>query len=201
VHERVIAPGGARVFVFALAAAALAFALVGASTGRANEAVWRSVHEGGHVILIRHAIAPGTGDPAGFVVETCATQRNLSADGRAQARRLGEILAAQHIRVDRILSSRWCRALETARLMDLGPVEPFAPLDSFFAAPAEGPGRTAAVKTFLQEVGDQTVVMVTHQVNITALTGIYPRSGEMIIARPGPDRSDELVVVARMNAE
>ena len=193
---------GYRVFSPALAAATLALGLfVGASNGQANEAVWQTLHEGGHVILIRHAIAPGTGDPAGFGLENCATQRNLSAEGRAQARRLGERLAAHEIRIDRILSSRWCRALETARLMDLGPVEPFAPLDSFFANPTEGPAKTAAVKTFLQELGDHTIIMVTHQVNITALTGIYPQSGEMIIAKPSRDQSDELVVVDRMKPD
>lgn len=187
-----------RVFLLAVAAPALASGLFGARNGRADEPVWRTLRAGGHVILIRHAIAPGTGDPAGFVLEDCATQRNLSPEGRAQARRLGATLAARQIRIDRILSSRWCRALQTARLMDLGPVEPFAPLDSFFGNPAQAPAQTAAVKTFLQGLGNQTIVMVTHQVNITALTGIYPQSGEMIIAKPGQEQADALVVVERL---
>jgi phosphohistidine phosphatase SixA len=190
-----------RQVLLAFMAAAFAIGIYGASDGQANEAVWRNLREGGHLILIRHALAPGTGDPAGFVLENCATQRNLSAEGRAQARRLGEMLAANQVPIDRILSSRWCRALETARLMDLGPVEPFAPLDSFFANPGQGPGKTAAVRMFAQGLGDRTIIMVTHQVNITALTGIYPRSGEMIIARPGGDRSDELVVVDRIQPD
>lgn len=178
-----------------IAAVALASWLSLPAAAHADEAIWRRVQEGGHVILIRHALAPGTGDPAGFVLEDCATQRNLSAEGRAQARRIGSTLAARKIPIDRVLSSRWCRALETARLIDQGPVEPFPPLDSFFRNSAQGPAQTAAVKTLLEELGDRTIVMVTHQVNITALTGIFPRSGEMIIAKPGEHRSDALLPV------
>jgi phosphohistidine phosphatase SixA len=181
-----------------IAAVALASWLVEPADARADEIVWRSLREGGHVILIRHAIAPGIGDPVGFVLEDCATQRNLSAAGRAQARRIGATLAARKVQIDRVLSSRWCRALETARLLEQGPIEPFPPLDSFFATPALGPDQTAAVKTLLHGAGDQTLVMVTHQVNITALTGIFPRSGEMIIAKPGADASDALLVVGRV---
>jgi phosphohistidine phosphatase SixA len=181
-----------------IAAVALASWLVEPVNARADEMVWRSLREGGHVILVRHAIAPGIGDPVGFVLEDCATQRNLSAAGRAQARRIGAMLAARKIRIDRVLSSRWCRALETARLLEQGPIEPFPPLDSFFATPALGPAQTAAVKTLLHGAGDQTLVMVTHQVNITALTGILPRSGEMIVAKPGADASDALLVVGRI---
>ena len=181
-----------------IAAVALASWLVGPAGARADEVVWRSLGEGGYVILIRHATAPGTGDPVGFVLEDCATQRNLSAEGRAQARRIGATLAARKVQIDRVLSSRWCRALETARLLEQGPTEPFPPLDSFFATPALGPGQTAAVKAFLHAADDQTLVMVTHQVNITALTGIFPRAGEMIIAKPGADASDALLVVGRI---
>jgi phosphohistidine phosphatase SixA len=181
-----------------VAAIALTIVLFGPSGARADEAIWRSLQEGGHAILIRHALAPGTGDPAGFSLEACATQRNLSAEGRAQARRIGATLKARKVPINRILSSRWCRALETAHLMDLGPVEPFPLLDSFFSTPALGPEQTAAMKAFLQGLGEQTIVIVSHQVNITALTGIFPRSGEMIVAKPGADASDSLVVVGRI---
>lgn len=184
-----------------LAAFALATWLSLPAAVRADEDLWRRLQEGGHVILIRHALAPGTGDPAGFVLEDCATQRNLSAEGRAQARRIGAMLAARKIPIDRVLSSHWCRALETARLLDQGPVEPFPPLDSFFRNTARAPAQTAAVKALLETLGNQTIVMVTHQVNITALTGIFPRSGEMIIARPGADASDALAVVGRIAIE
>lgn len=181
-----------------IAAVALASWLSLPAAAHADEAIWRRVQEGGHVILIRHALAPGTGDPAGFVLEDCATQRNLSAEGRAQARRIGSTLAARKIPIDRVLSSRWCRALETARLIDRGPVEPFPPLDSFFRNSVQGPVQTAAVKTLLEDLGDRTIVMVTHQVNITALTGIFPRSGEMIIAKPNSNASGALAVLGRI---
>jgi phosphohistidine phosphatase SixA len=175
-----------------LLAALLAFPLA----GHAEEAVFDDLRRGGHVLLMRHALAPGTGDPAEFVLADCATQRNLSDAGRAQARRAGERLRAAGVRVDRVLSSRWCRALETARLLDVGPVEPFPPIDSFFEDRSEGPQRTAAVRAFLRGLGDRTVLMVTHQVNITALTGIFPRSGEIIVAKP--DGTGDLVVVGRL---
>jgi phosphohistidine phosphatase SixA len=172
--------------------------LVSATTGRADDAVWASVRQGGHVLLMRHALAPGTGDPAGFVLADCATQRNLSPEGRAQARRVGERLRAEGVRVDRVLSSRWCRALETARLMAVGPVEPFPPIDSFFEDRTDGPRQTAAVKAYLGDLGDRTIVLVTHQVNITALTGIFPQSGEIIVAKPAGSASGDLVVVGRL---
>jgi phosphohistidine phosphatase SixA len=158
-----------------IGAVLLASWLAGPADARADEAVWRSLRDGGHVILIRHAIAPGTGDPAGFVLKDCATQRNLSAEGRAQARRIGVMLAARKVPIDRVLSSRWCRALETARLMDLRPVEPFAALDSFFDDPTQGPDKTAAVKSFLQALGDQTIVMVTHRKRPLSTAFSWPR--------------------------
>lgn len=94
---------------------------------------WSLLQQGdrGYVVMMRHALAPGTGDPPNFRLEDCSTQRNLSAQGRAQARRIGEAFRRRGIKVARVLSSQWCRCLETARLMNLGAVEPFAPLNSF----------------------------------------------------------------------
>ncbi|HIK16487.1 MAG TPA: histidine phosphatase family protein [Leptolyngbyaceae cyanobacterium M33_DOE_097] len=79
----------------------------------------------GYVAVMRHAIAPGTGDPGNFRLGDCQTQRNLSETGRQQARRLGQLLRDRQVPVTRVLSSQWCRCLETARLLDLGQVEPF----------------------------------------------------------------------------
>lgn len=178
---------------FALALAAM---LGLAGPARASEAAWQALRSGGHALLLRHALAPGTGDPANFVLTDCATQRNLSASGRDQARRLGAAIRAGGVRVDRVLSSRWCRALETARLMEVGTVEPFPPIDSFFQDRGEGPAQTEALEAFLAELGGDTVVMVTHQVNITALTGIVPRSGEGVVVRPS---ADGVTVVGRLS--
>lgn len=171
---------------------------VGTRDLRADEAAFNALRAGGHAILMRHADAPGGGDPPGFVLGDCATQRNLSDAGRTQAKRAGEILKAAGVRFDRLLSSRWCRTLETARLLGVGAVEPYAPLDSFFSDAAAGPGRTSAVAGQLQEIGARTYMMVTHQVNITALTGIFPASGEMIVVKPDAANPGRPTVVGRI---
>lgn len=154
----------------------------------AEEALWTALRAGDAVALIRHALAPGTGDPAGFKLEDCATQRNLSEEGRRQARRIGAAFRENGITSARVRSSRWCRCLETARLLDLGPVEPFPPLDSFFNQPGRGPAQTAALREFLARPHEGPPrVLVTHQVNITGLTGVVPRSGEMVVVQPAAD--------------
>lgn len=171
-------------FALLLAAPALA----------ADEAkAWQVLRQGGGVAVIRHALAPGVGDPAGFKLEDCATQRNLSDQGRAQAKALGDRLRAEGVTVAAVLSSRWCRCLETARLA-FGTVTPFPPLDSFFEDRGEEPARSAAVRDHLGAWdGRGTLVMVTHQVNVTALTGVVPSSGEIVVLGPNPDRSFSLV--------
>jgi phosphohistidine phosphatase SixA len=178
--------------------AALTLFFAGTRDLHADEAALNALRAGGHAILMRHADAPGGGDPPGFVLGDCTTQRNLSDDGRAQAQRAGEMLKTAGVRVDRLLSSRWCRTLETARLLGVGVVEPFAPLDSYFSDTAAGPGRTAAVAGHLQEIGTRTYVLVTHQVNITALTGIFPALGEMIVVKPDAGNPGRPTVVGRI---
>lgn len=150
------------------------------------EALWTALRSGGHVVLMRHAEAPGIGDPAGFRLEDCRTQRNLSAAGREQARRLGQRFRDQGVKIARVLSSRWCRCLETARWLGLGPVEPYPPLDSFFQQSERGPQQTAELRRLVSEArSGPALLLVTHQVNITALTGVVPQSGEMVVIRPG----------------
>ncbi len=161
--------------------------LVVPGAGRADEAAWAALARPGAVVLIRHARAPGTGDPAGFRLGECATQRNLSAEGRAQARRLGEALRTRGVRIERVLTSQWCRALDTAKLA-FGSAEPFPPLNSFFADRAGEAEQVAAARGAIAGWrGEGALVMVTHQVNITALTGVFPREGELVIVRAGPE--------------
>jgi phosphohistidine phosphatase SixA len=136
---------------------------------------------------MRHSLAPGTGDPANFTLGDCATQRNLDERGREQARRIGDAFRANGIAVDRVLSSEWCRARETAELLDLGPVEPLPALNSFFADRTTREAQTAALRTFLADAADARLVLVTHQVNVTALTGRPTRAGEMIVLTVAPD--------------
>jgi phosphohistidine phosphatase SixA len=169
---------------------ALALALVWAGPAWADDALWAALADGGHVALMRHARAPGTGDPPGFRLEDCSSQRNLDQAGRDQARRTGEVFRERGVTVGRVLSSQWCRCLETARLLALGEVEPMAALNSFFGERARAPAQTAAVRAFLADANaaGPSQVLVTHQVNITALTGIFPASGEIVVLRlGGPD--------------
>ena len=149
----------------------------------ADPAAWAALRAGGHAALVRHANAPGTGDPPGFRVDDCATQRNLDDRGRAEAAEMGAAFRREGVAIAELRSSRWCRARDTARLMGLGDVTDEPALDSFFASRDEEPGRTAALRRYLSGLGGRTVVLVTHQVNITALTGLFPRSGEVIVVR------------------
>lgn len=137
---------------------------------------------GTHVIL-RHARAPGTGDPPSFRLRDCTTQRNLDNRGRAQAVRLGAALHATGAAFDGVLSSQWCRCLETADLLGLGPVTEEPVLNSFFAGRGDGAAQTRDLRALLRNAGGQRLVLVTHQVNITALTGSGVSSGEAFVIR------------------
>ena len=160
----------------------------------ASEAAWQARREGGTVALLRHARAPGTGDPPGFRLEDCSTQRNLSAEGREQARAIGDGFRARRIPVVRALSSRWCRSLDTARLAFGDRTEPFPPLDSFFSERDQRDAQTAAVRRLVEGWRSEGVLaLVTHQVNITALTGIFPAEGEVLVLRPKAGAGFEIV--------
>ena len=151
-----------------------------------DNAAWAALASGGHVALMRHALAPGTGDPAGFSRDDCATQRNLSANGRAQARVIGEQFRERDITVSEVRSSRWCRCLDTAELLGLGEVIPTPALDSFFRDRGAAEQQTRELGELIEAWnGEGALVLVTHQVNITALTGVYPRSGEILVLAPG----------------
>jgi phosphohistidine phosphatase SixA len=156
---------------------------------RADDAIWRALREGGYALVMRHATAPGSGDPVNFQLDNCATQRNLSAEGRAQAAKLGETLRAQRIPVGRALSSRWCRALETARLA-FGDVQPEPMLDQFYQ-PSERDERTAAVRAIIASwpQNGSNLVLVTHQPNVTALTNLSVEEGEIVVMGLAPDQT------------
>ncbi len=154
---------------------------------------------GGVVILIRHAqTEPGFGDPPGFRIDDCSTQRNLSAEGRAQAQRIGEWLKRTGTRVDEVLSSRWCRCRDTARLaFPQLQAQPFAPLDSFFDDRSRESLQSEAVRRQLRDLKPpRNVALVTHMVNIAALTGQVAQAGEAIIARP--TTQGDLRVIGRL---
>ncbi len=128
---------------------------------------------------------PGVGDPPDFRLGDCATQRLLSDAGRDQAKAIGAALRERGVKADRVLSSAWCRCVDTAELMDLGPVEVFEPLNSFFGTGDAAARQTEAVRKLIGDwKGPGTLVLVTHQVNVTALTDVFPASGEMVVLRP-----------------
>lgn len=170
-------------------ALALIFSAVFAFPAAATEVAWAKLLEGGHTILMRHAIAPGIGDPANFKLDDCTTQRNLSDDGRQQAQRIGARLAARAIKVDVVSSSEWCRAKETAKLaFPRATIIEQPALNSFFADPSSKDEQTAAVMKLIEAfVGSGNQIMITHQVNILALTGVSPREGEAIIVDAEPN--------------
>lgn len=160
----------------------------------ADETLWQAVRSGEAFAIMRHAIAPGYSDPAAFDEADCATQRNLSDEGRAQARRIGDRFRENGIADAQVMTSVWCRCRDTATLLDLGPVEELRALNSFFEAREQGPAQTAALKRWLQDYdGGKPLVLVTHQVNITGLLGVGTQSGETVIARFDPDGTFEVM--------
>jgi phosphohistidine phosphatase SixA len=146
-------------------------------------AAWAALRSGS-IVLLRHANAPGVGDPPGFQLDDCSTQRNLDDVGRAQARALGARFRSRGITVGEVRTSQWCRTRETAQL-----AFPGRPLDeplfnSFFAQSEREPAQTAGARQLLLNwKGPGVLVVVTHQVNITAITGITPASGEGVVLK------------------
>ncbi len=151
-----------------------------ASSSLAAEAIdLAELAKPGRLLMLRHANAPGTGDPEDFRLGDCSSQRNLDQAGREQARSLGRRLAKAGIRQARVYSSQWCRCLETAQLLGLGPVVPQPALNSFFGRDHQREPTLAALRKFLAELPTSggPVVLVTHQVTVTAFTGNFVDSG------------------------
>jgi phosphohistidine phosphatase SixA len=148
-----------------------------------DKAAWAALTSGS-IVLFRHANAPGVGDPPGFQLDDCSTQRNLDEAGRAQARALGESFRSRGVAVGEVRTSQWCRTRETAQLAFPGrPVDELL-FNSFFAQSEREPAQTAgARKLLLNWRGPGVLVVVTHQVNITAITGITPASGEGVVLK------------------
>lgn len=174
----------------ATAIALTIFALVGtspqlsAADAQTPQGLIAEVAEGTAFVMMRHALAPGTGDPDNFNVNDCSTQRNLSERGRQQSVRIGERLRELGLKSAYVVSSAWCRCKETAELLNLGPVSILPPLNSFFEARERRNEQTRALIDWLEtEAPEGTLVMVTHQVNVTALTGEFTTSGEIVVAR------------------
>lgn len=172
-------------------------AAVPAQTGDDPWTIWKQ--PGVHAIM-RHATAPGFGDPDGFTLGQCQTQRDLNETGRKEARALGQSIRNKGIELTAVYSSQWCRCLHTAEELDVGKVQELPALNSFFQGRGSSAEQTAALKKHLRTLKpNDKVLYVSHQVNTTALTGVYPNSGEVVLFRFLPN--GEITVLGRVQAD
>lgn len=162
-------------------------------------ASWDELRRDGRVALVRHADAPGAGDPPGWKIGDCKTQRNLSERGRAQARALGEQFRAHRVPVGKVVSSQWCRTIETARLMNLGDVEESAAFNNAYVLWEKRAQLAADARSYLASWrGPGVLVVVTHGDNIQLLTGITPAQGEIVVVQAAAELPDRLPVITRI---
>ena len=157
------------------------------STPTTQQDIWTQLRQGkGYVILLRHAqTVPGTGDPPGFLLNDCSTQRNLSQSGREQAAQIGRAFRERKIPITQVLSSQYCRCLDTAKLLDLGTVQPAPMLNSIFEDRSTAAQQTQQVRQQILNHRNTlgVVIMVSHYANINELSGIRPRSGGAVVIR------------------
>jgi len=170
------------------------------SAVQADEQLWERLRAGGLVLLMRHAeTTPGTGDPPGFRLEDCATQRNLSPAGREQARAVGAALARRGVKIETVLSSAWCRARETATLA-FGRAEIWHELNSMHHDRSRREAQNEAVRRRIAAFrGPGNLVLVGHGANILSLTGIHPGMGGMVVVAPGGPEG--FTIVGRLEPE
>jgi len=152
---------------------------------QADEKLWALLRQGGQVVLIRHALTdPGVGDPPGFKLDDCKTQRNLSAAGRSEAQRLGGAFQSRAIPVARVLTSPWCRCVDTAKIA-FGGAQVERALDNLFG---RGDSRERQLAAFRQLVAAApkagNLVLITHGSTISAFTGVSPGTAELVIVTP-----------------
>ena len=183
------APRPARAVGISWRSLALVVLLVATGSARADEAAaWAALRQGGVVALMRHGDAPGVGDPEGWRLDDCTTQRNLSERGRDEARSVGARLRAERIAIARVLSSPWCRCVDTATLVGVGPVqvEP-AFANAFVLADRREALREGGRAVIGRWRGPGVLLVVTHGENIRALTGRSPATAEIVVVAPGAD--------------
>ena len=151
---------------------------------QASEENWKYAQEGGKIILIRHALAPGGGDPAGFKIDDCKTQRNLNQTGINQSKNIGELFKKNKVPIDKVLSSEWCRCKDTAKYA-FEKYKEFSALNSTFRSPDQKKAKKQIeeLKNFVENWSGNggNLILVTHYIIITAVTDAVPRSGEIVI--------------------
>jgi phosphohistidine phosphatase SixA len=170
---------------YRLPLALIALLLLSAPGARADDsALWALLKTPGHVVLLRHSNAPGaTPEPYGIDLKNCSIQRSLDDAGRAQARRVGEEFRKHGIARVRLVSSQFCRALETAKLTNLGPTAELPALNQVFLADLSGMHETGEkTRHFMKTIpAKQLTMLVTHVTNIQSIAGVNLSSGEMAI--------------------
>ena len=161
-------------------------ALLAATPALADEKLWSLLKGGGQVVLIRHTVTtPGAGDPPGMRLDDCSTQRNLTDAGRAHARRIGAAFRSRGIPVERVLSSPWCRCLETAELA-FGKAEVSDALSNLFGRSENRERQVNEMRALTAgKTNGENLVLVTHGSTIHALTGVSPGTGEMVLLSRG----------------
>jgi broad specificity phosphatase PhoE len=161
-------------------------ALALSSLAVADEALWSLLKGGGQVVMLRHAqTTPGVGDPEGMRLDDCGTQRNLSDEGRAHARRLGQAFRTHEVTVGLLLSSPWCRCVDTAQLA-FGQAPEIAPaLGNLFGRSERAAAQLAELKPLAgRRPSNGNTVLVSHGSTIASLTGVSPDMGEMVVLTP-----------------
>jgi phosphohistidine phosphatase SixA len=164
---------------------------IGLTQGNANASELSDLlKKSDHVLLMRHALAPGVGDPAGYTLQECKTQRNLDSKGREQAHRIGQWLNAQGVKEAMVFSSAWCRCKETAEKLGYGIPVHEPSLNSFFDDMRQGPQSNVQLQAFIAKQlklkADKALILVTHHVNIAEFMGENVGSGDMVLAKVSP---------------
>lgn len=166
------------------------------SLALADEALWALLKKGGHIVLMRHAITtPGVGDPPGFRLDDCGTQRNLTDDGRRDSQRAGAAFRERGIVVERVLSSPWCRCVETANLA-FGKAEVSTALSNLFTHPENRERQVREIRALISTPHSGNRVLVSHGATISALTGVSLGTAEMLVVTP--QREGRFVVAGRL---
>lgn len=185
----------------AIAVAACFFVTIasGAALAQAPGDAWKALAEGGKVVLIRHAITtPGVGDPAGMRLDDCGTQRNLSEQGRRDARAIGDAFRSRNVRIARVLTSPWCRCIDTARLA-FGAAEVNAALGNLFGRADQSGWQVEALRELVaSHTGNGNLVMISQGSTIAAFAGVSPEAGELVVVTAGAD--GRVRVLARATA-
>lgn len=185
--------------IVALSTTQLANAQAAQPSQPTEEALWNELRTGGYVFLIRHADAPGTFDPPGFQLGVCSTQRNLSEEGRAQSKQLGELFRSKNVPIAQVFSSEWCRCVDTATLaFGAANVKTWSAISS----PRGGDEKQArsnveAVRQRIAQASLKTnMALVTHMFNIQDITGGGAAQGEIVVLRA---QDKQLRVVGRIS--